>query len=69
MLPDKMENFLEAPVPFVVGTIRKPESIEIPDDVLVLSAPTDTLISNEPLPPLPQFDELYPFHFIIFLFS
>ena len=62
-----MENFLEAPVPFVVGTIKNPYETQIPDDIFILHAPKDLLISSEPIASLPNWEELYPF-FLFFLF-
>lgn len=56
MLPDKMDNFLEAPVPFVVGTINLPENI--PDDVIIVNAIEDNVLSHEPIVDLPKLDEL-----------
>ena len=62
-----MESFLEAPVPFVVGTTRDPKQMEIPSDVVVLDATKDELVSSEPIAPLPKWDELYPFILCSFL--
>jgi hypothetical protein len=58
MLPSKMESFLEAPVPFVVGTVRLPD--HIPDDVVILDVLEDEVRSAEVIADLPQLEELYP---------
>jgi len=59
MLPAKMESFLEAPVPFVVGTVSLPS--RIPDDIVVLDVTKDEVRSPEVIADLPNLDDLYPF--------
>merc|ERR1712137_363872 len=54
----KMESFLEAPVPFVVGTIRNPKNMTIPKDVVVLNVPKGLLQHSEVFAPLPRYENL-----------
>lgn len=56
MLPAKMESFLEAPVPFVVGAVSLPT--DIPDDVVVVDVTQDEVRSPEVIADLPNLDDL-----------
>lgn len=55
-LPVKMHNFLDAPVPFVVGLTTLPDVL--PDDVIVVNVDKNKVIAKEPIPRLPGYKDL-----------
>ena len=67
MLPEKFSNFLEAPVPFVVGVVSLPENLP-PNDLVIYDVAKKTINTQEKIPKLPRFNELYPFSLSFSLF-
>ena len=61
MLPEKMFHLLDAPVPFVVGTLSLPPRHLLPDDLVIVDLMSRSIRSPSPIPPLPNFCSLYPF--------
>eukprot|EP00298_Acanthocystis_sp_HF-20_P023928 c33840_g1_i1.p1 GENE.c33840_g1_i1~~c33840_g1_i1.p1 ORF type:complete len:373 (+),score=90.14 c33840_g1_i1:1-1119(+) len=59
LLPDNLNSFLEAPIPFIVGTLAVPYSLKSRDDVTIINIDKNTIqFSKAPYPRLPQFDYL-----------
>eukprot|EP01100_Stratorugosa_tubuloviscum_P007116 TRINITY_DN2992_c1_g2_i1.p1 TRINITY_DN2992_c1_g2~~TRINITY_DN2992_c1_g2_i1.p1 ORF type:complete len:711 (+),score=304.94 TRINITY_DN2992_c1_g2_i1:79-2211(+) len=56
ILPTKMFSFLEAPVPFIVGTTKLPELC--PPDVIVINVSKKKIESSQLIPLLPNITEL-----------
>jgi hypothetical protein len=61
ILAERMNNILEAPVPFVAGCVSQPA--EVPSDIVILDVIKDQFLTKDDVPPLPRMQELYPFHF------
>jgi len=55
-LPVKMHNFLDAPVPFVVGLTELPAVM--PDDIIVVNVDKNKVIAKAPIPRLPGYKDL-----------
>jgi len=60
ILPIKLCNLLEAPVPYIIGVSELPRGLMIPDDVVLANLDQQTLTHRESIPRLPRFKEFAP---------
>lgn len=56
ILAEKINNLLDAPVPFVAGCVSLPS--EVPSDVVILDISKNQILTNNPLPVFPKMPEL-----------